>query len=195
MSKCITGSRCVKCRKLNFKNAVKEYQKTLDHYLIESAKDEFGNLLIHPSKLKSLLAQRAKLGRIQRNIQNKIERDKLEEKERNERKEKLQQEHMTYFSKAPLSESEEKDLAYWERNMIALRFADGWYYDTDNNWDGWKRVLSLDGGKLTFHIPDDFPIGNLLAIDPNWDGQPTEIKWSRVEEYRGIDTCRKLRIF
>lgn len=183
MSKCITGSRCVKCRKLNFKNALKEYQKTLEHYLTESVKDELGNLLIHPSKLKSLLAQRAKLGRIQRNIQNKIERDKTEEKER---KEKLRQEHMAYFSKDPLSEIEGKNLAYWERNMLALRFADGWYYDTDNNWDGWKRILSLDGGKLTFHIPDDFPIGNLLAIEPNRDGHTNGVKWSRVEEYREL---------
>jgi hypothetical protein len=29
-----------------------------------------------------------------------------------------------------------KNGAYWERNMLALNYADGWYYDTQNNWDG-----------------------------------------------------------
>lgn len=185
MSKCTTGNRCVKCRKLNFKNAIKKYQKTVEYYLTESDKDEFGNLLIHPSKLQSLLNQRAKLGRIQRNMQNKIDLDKAEEKKK---KESLRQRHMIRSWHENMPASEARDLAYWERNMLALRYADGWYYDTDNNWDGWKRVLSLDHGKITFHIPDDFPIGNLPEIEPNWDGHTTDMKWSKIEAYRGIET-------
>jgi hypothetical protein len=81
---------------------------------------------------------------------------------------------------------EVKDLAYYERNMIALRYADGWYYDTDNNWDGWKRVLSLDGGKMCFHIPDDFKVGDLQQIEPSWDGHTTEEKWARIDKMRDI---------
>lgn len=88
--------------------------------------------------------------------------------------------------KKGLSEKEEKEIAYWERNMIALRFADGWYYDTTNNWEGYKRVLSLDDGAMTFHIPDDFPIGNLKKIECNWDGHSTVDKWERVLHGRFI---------
>ena len=72
------------------------------------------------------------------------------------------------------------------RNMIALRFADGWYFDVENNWEGWKRVLSLDAGKMTFHIPDDFKIGDLRQIEPNWDGHTTEEKWQRIDDRFGI---------
>ena len=79
-----------------------------------------------------------------------------------------------------MSDRETAELAYWERNMLALRYADGWYNDVENNWDGWKRVLSLDGGKMCFHIPDDFEVGRLKEIEPNWDGHTTEEKWERV---------------
>ena len=65
-----------------------------------------------------------------------------------------------------MSLEDTKNLAYWERNVLALLLANlenetclandmditcGWYYDTDNNWDGWKRVLSLFDGNVTFH--------------------------------------------
>lgn len=105
-----------------------------------------------------------------------------------------------------MSDAEAKDLAYWERNMLALRYADGWYND-DAPWtpeshaeaakhrlvigstnvpryEGWRRVLSLDGGKMTFHIPDNFEVGTLPEITPNWDGHTTEEKWARVLERR-----------
>lgn len=73
-----------------------------------------------------------------------------------------------------MSDKEAKDLAYWERNMLALRYADGWYNDDvpftpvpgDGepalvpHYQGWRRALSLEGGKITFHIPDDFPGGD-----------------------------------
>lgn len=73
-----------------------------------------------------------------------------------------------------------KNGAYWERNMLALLFADGWYYDVDNNWDGWKRVLSLKSGTVCFHIPDEFNVGNLQEIKPNWDGHTTKQKWDKI---------------
>lgn len=97
-----------------------------------------------------------------------------------------------------MTDKETADLAYWERNMLALRYADGWYYDdipdpTEFDKDdvkpryvGWRRVLSLDGGSITFHIPDRFDVGNLLQIEPNWDGHTTKQKWERVMKYRGI---------
>lgn len=104
---------------------------------------------------------------------------------------------------------EEKDGAYFERNMLALytgMYANkawkefneylvgtgkepselksvppcGWYNDTDNNCDGWKRVISLFDGKITFQVPDDFDTGNLPQIEPNWDGHSTEEKWWRM---------------
>lgn len=93
-----------------------------------------------------------------------------------------------------MTDAETKDLAYWERNMLALRYADGWYNDDIGDgelpyqprYPGWRRVLSLDGGKMTFHIPDEFDVGLLAKIKPNWDGHTTEQKWRRVAEYRGI---------
>jgi len=88
--------------------------------------------------------------------------------------------------KLGMTPEEERDVGYAERNLLALRFADGWYYDRENDWPGWRRVLSLDGGKMCFHIPDDFDVGNLPEIEPNWDGHTTEQKWKRVLEMRGI---------
>lgn len=93
-----------------------------------------------------------------------------------------------------MTSKDELDLAYAERNMLALLLCNiyndlafgitnaGWYYDTENNWDGWKRVLSFEAGKITFHIPDDFDIGNLPQIKPNWDGHTTEQKWNYVRK-------------
>lgn len=102
-----------------------------------------------------------------------------------------------------MSVEETKDLAYWERNMLALRYADGWYRDMidapDANYydgfadsivpryQGWTRVLSLEGGRITFHIPDSFDVGNLPLIAPNWDGHTTPEKWRRVMSDRNIE--------
>lgn len=96
-----------------------------------------------------------------------------------------------------MSDKETKDLAYWERNMLALRYADGWYNDDVESdsplfphwkprYEGWRRVLSLENGAITFHIPDDFPVGNLPEMQRNWDGHTTEEKWRRIAEARGI---------
>lgn len=94
-----------------------------------------------------------------------------------------------------MTDKEGKDLAYWERNMLALLYADGWYNDDEPSkapgfsqprYDGWRRVLTLADGKVTFHIPDDFDVGSLPQIEPNWDGHTTEEKWARVMLATGI---------
>ena len=104
-----------------------------------------------------------------------------------------------------LTDKETADLAYWERNMLALRYADGWYFDdvpandpkgrpidglffadSHPRFQGWRRVLSLDAGKITFHIPDDFDVGDLPQIKPNWDGHTTEEKWRRIADGRKV---------
>ena len=85
-----------------------------------------------------------------------------------------------------MSAEETKDLAYWERNVLALKYADGWYKDFESNFPGWLRVLSLENGSITFHIPDEFNVGDLPEIQPNWDGHTTEEKWKRILQYRGI---------
>ncbi len=85
-----------------------------------------------------------------------------------------------------LTPEQERDIAYQERNLLALRYADGWYKDIDNNWPGWSRVLSLDNGKITFHIPDEFLVGNLPEIKPNWDGHSTEQKWRKILASKGL---------
>ena len=102
-----------------------------------------------------------------------------------------------------MADKEAKDLAYWERNMLALRYAEGWYNDDVDQaegyvnpftgesyikprYEGWRRVLSLEGGKITFHVPDDFDVGNLPQIERNWDGHSTEEKWKRVQRDRSI---------
>jgi hypothetical protein len=108
-----------------------------------------------------------------------------------------------------MSDKETADLAYWERNMLALLCADGWYYDdVPINWapgshetagamgygliesqpryQGWRRVLTLDKGTITFHVPDDFDVGNIPQVPCNWDGHTTAEKWARVAERCGV---------
>lgn len=109
-----------------------------------------------------------------------------------------------------LSDKETADLAYWERNALALRFSDGWYFDDipmvwpqekldeaaklgltleDNQprFKGWRRVLTLLGGQMTFHIPDDFDVGLCPQVIPNWDGHSTEEKWRKALQSRGVN--------
>lgn len=87
-----------------------------------------------------------------------------------------------------------KDGAYWERNMLALTLAQitnsvynsgksGWYRHGDDSYTGWSRVISIANGHLTFHVPDDFDLGDLPEIEPNWDGHTTEEKWNRVMKF------------
>lgn len=98
---------------------------------------------------------------------------------------------------AEMTLEDQKDLAYWERNMMALMFANyarhaqskmvhGWYKHQGDGFDGWSRVISLCDGKMTFHVPDDFDLGDLPEIPPNWDGHTTEEKWARVMLACGI---------
>jgi hypothetical protein len=105
-----------------------------------------------------------------------------------------------------MNDKETADIAYWERNMLALHFAQGWYPDdvplddpdgmpingvymaeSRPRFAGWRRVLSLGSGTITFHIPDDFDVGDLPLIKPNWDGHTTEQKWQRILKARSID--------
>ncbi len=78
------------------------------------------------------------------------------------------------------------DGAYWERNLLALNYAEGWYNDDVSNFPGWRRVLSLDEGRIAFHIPDTFEVGTLPEIKPNWDGHTTKEKWLRIMNRFGI---------
>lgn len=88
--------------------------------------------------------------------------------------------------KSGMTPREGQDIAYMERNLLALCIADGWYYDTDNNWEGYKRVLTIGEGQMCFHIPDDFDVGNLPQVKPNWDGHTTEEKWRIVFKHFNI---------
>lgn len=89
--------------------------------------------------------------------------------------------------KPHLKPEAEREIAYQERNLLALKFAEGWYIDKKMRGSGWERVLSLCGGGMTFHIPDWFEVGNLPEIDENWDGHTTEEKWQDVLDEREIE--------
>jgi hypothetical protein len=100
-----------------------------------------------------------------------------------------------------MTDKETANLAYWERNVLALLYADGWYNDDQlftpvpgdgepamvPRYQGWRRVLTLQGGRVTFHVPDDFDVGTLQEVAPNWDGHTTEEKWRRILEFRGVE--------
>jgi hypothetical protein len=99
--------------------------------------------------------------------------------------------------KEGMSDKEHIEALYWERNMLAVHYAttlnltavyftgNGWYYDTENNYEGFKRVVSLFLGGMCFHIPDDLDIGELPEIKPNWDGHTTEEKWIKAMKQIG----------
>lgn len=118
-----------------------------------------------------------------------------------------------YVYKEGMSLEEQKDGAYWERSMLAVymgiyankawnqlrevqresgHIVDnrpapcGWYLDTDNNWGGWHRVVSLFDGKAGFHVPDNFDLGDLPEIEPNWNGHTTQDKWERIRQLCGM---------
>jgi len=86
----------------------------------------------------------------------------------------------------------------WEQYMDMLRsrgstskylddpLPSGWYYHGGEGFEGWSRVISLFDGSATFHVPDDFDLGNLQQIEPNWDGHTTEEKWERVMKLCGV---------
>lgn len=95
-----------------------------------------------------------------------------------------------------------KNLAYFERNMLAVFIGlicnDSWEnhpdfdllkcgYYVHGEWEGWSRVISLFGGQYTFHVPDEFDIGRLPLINANWDGHSTEDKWTKMMEICGME--------
>lgn len=106
-----------------------------------------------------------------------------------------------------MSDKETADLAYWERNMLALYLADGWYYDDvetevihgiaskliSPRYEGWRRVLSCFEGAACFHIPDDFNVLNLPEIERNWDGHTTEQKWLQLSDVIKMGNTREQR--
>lgn len=104
-----------------------------------------------------------------------------------------------YVWKRDQTVQEQKNGAYWERNMLALLLATilqnvpdtegdaaGWYKHQGEGFTGWSRVISLYWGQVTFHVPDDFDLGALPEIQPNWDGHSTDEKWHIVMEMCGI---------
>jgi hypothetical protein len=97
---------------------------------------------------------------------------------------------------------EQKNGAYWERNMMALLLAvsmskfaypgtekpaAGWYKHHGDGFEGWSRIISLYAGEVTFHVPDDFDLGALPEIEPNWNGHTTEQKWLLVMDMCGCE--------
>lgn len=68
--KCEIYNRCMTCRKLNFKRETTKYQTMRNELFEHGARDACGNLIVYEGVIKSLLNQRAKLGRLARNIEN-----------------------------------------------------------------------------------------------------------------------------
>ena len=114
-----------------------------------------------------------------------------------------------YVYNENMTVEEQMNGAYWERNMLALMLANilnkqaikeqfryfgrelteydlpcGYYIHGE--WPGWSRVVSINNGEITFHVPDDFDLGDLPKIEPNWNGHTTEEKWQYIMKLCGI---------
>lgn len=104
-----------------------------------------------------------------------------------------------------MTDEETKNGAYWERNMLAALLVivynhwttcetgekkddAGWYKHEGEGFEGWSRVISFNSGAFTFHVPDDFDLGKLPQIEPNWNGHTTEEKWNQIMRVCGIKT-------
>jgi hypothetical protein len=94
----------------------------------------------------------------------------------------------------------ERNLEKLERNLLAVLLAkfvnryyiqayggsipkgmtSGWYVDSNPEMVGFQRVISIDGGIYTFHVPDNFDLGDLPEIKPNWTGHTTDEKWATL---------------
>jgi hypothetical protein len=80
-----------------------------------------------------------------------------------------------------------KEEAFWERNMLVLMLASGYYLH-----EGWKvLVINTSEGQLTFHVPPDFDTMGLPEIQPCWDGHTTEEKWERIKQIIRKKTASK----
>jgi hypothetical protein len=73
--KCVCGNRCIRCRKINLKREVKKYQEARRTLFEESTKDSCGNIIVHPDFVQRVLNQRAKVGKMARNLQNRLKND------------------------------------------------------------------------------------------------------------------------
>ena len=114
---------------------------------------------------------------------------------------------------------EQKNGAYFERNLLALLLAvnmsqfaipgtnipaAGWYRHPNDlsidlppdypYWEseafsfyGWSRVISLYGGEVTFHVPDDFDLGSLPQVKATQNYLPTEEKWLAIMQMCGCE--------
>lgn len=101
---------------------------------------------------------------------------------------------MKYKSWSPdMTDKETAELAYFERNMLALYAARlggilglhcGWY--NHFGYKGWERVISIADGYISFHVPDNFDLGDLNEIEPNWNGGTSEEKFQRLALLLGI---------
>lgn len=94
------------------------------------------------------------------------------------------------------------DKVYHQRNMVALTLANafkgsGWYYDAENMDSPSNRVIKINHpeGQMTFHVRNDFNLGDLPQIEPDWDGHTKNEKWARMEIACGIgDVKRKSKM-
>lgn len=63
---CESGNRCTRCRKIQYKLRVKQYQEARRSMMEDSDRDAMGNLLVHPSRIESLMRDRVRIGRAYR---------------------------------------------------------------------------------------------------------------------------------
>jgi hypothetical protein len=85
-----------------------------------------------------------------------------------------------------MGEKETADEAFYERNMLALLYADAWYWH-----EGWK-VLVINHrviGQLTYHVPPDFDVCELSEIKPCWNRETTTEKHEKIRFYRQWIPC------
>lgn len=83
-----------------------------------------------------------------------------------------------------------KNEAYRQRNEIALHFSDFWYRHDDPDFEGWQRVIGWwDGDKaVTFHVPDDFDLGDLEEVPATPYFYTDDEKWEALRiPRRGVN--------
>lgn len=107
--------------------------------------------------------------------------------------------------KPGMSAEDAKNVAYWERNVLASLLVHiindvnafngeapncGWYPHEGEGFEGWSRVVSIFGGGATWHVPDDFDLGDMPRIEPNWDGHTTVDKYALITRMLGMGVQR-----
>lgn len=86
---------------------------------------------------------------------------------------------------ADFNEEERFNFVMWHANMLALAFADGWFYHLGSE-HGYRRSLSLKGGALTLVIPDDFDVGNLARVYDHGESITFSSFYGRIGAFRQI---------